>query len=194
MDIINRVKNILVTPKTEWFAINGENKNYSAILTTYLIPLALIPTIATLIGYGIVGYSILGVHVGGSFGYGLRQAIVAFISIIGGLYLSAWVISMLAPKFELTKDFNRAFQLVSYSYTPLAIAGILLILPSLAIISGLLGIYGLYLMYLGLGPIMNTLEDKKITFFIVCLLALIIVSTLVSVILNALLITPFSIY
>lgn len=193
MDIINRVKNILVTPKTEWSVIADENKNHAVILTAYLIPLALIPTIASLIGYGIIGYNIMGVHMG-SFGFGLRQAIVAFISIVGGLYLSAWVISMLAPKFELTKDFNRAFQLVAYSYTPLAIVGILMILPSLTIISGLIGLYGLYLMYTGLGPIMNTPEDKKTTFFIVCLLAIIIASTILSVILNLILIRPFSIY
>lgn len=163
MDIIKRAKDILVTPKTAWNTIAEENQNQLVILVTYLIPLALIPALASFIGYGIIGHSVMGIHVG-SVGFGLRQAIFSFISSLAGVYLSAWVISLLSPKFELTKDFNRAFQLVSYSYTPIFVAGILLIIPSLSIVATLAGLYGLYLLYQGMTPILQTPEDKKTLF------------------------------
>ena len=77
MDIIKKTKDILVTPKTAWQTIAEENQNHLQILTNYLIPLALIPALATFIGYGIIGHTILGVHIG-SVGLGLRQAILSF--------------------------------------------------------------------------------------------------------------------
>ena len=191
MDIIKRAKDILVTPKTAWNTIAEENQNQLVILVTYLIPLALIPALASFIGYGIIGHSVMGIHVG-SVGFGLRQAILSFISSLAGVYLSAWVISLLSPKFELTEDFNRAFQLVSYSYTPIFVAGILLIIPSLSIVATLAGLYGLYLLYQGMTPILQTPEDKKNTFFIVSLLSIIVASVLVSTLLSALIIKPYS--
>lgn len=191
MDIIKRAKDILVTPKTAWNTIAEENQNQLVILTTYLIPLALIPALASFIGYGIIGHSVMGIHIG-SVGFGLRQAILSFISSLGGVYLSTWVISLLSPKFELTKDFNRDFQLVSYSYTPIFVAGILLIIPSLSIVVTLAGLYGLYLLYQGMTPILQTPEDKRNTFFIVSLLSIIVASVLVSTLLSALIIKPYS--
>lgn len=191
MDIIKRAKDILVTPKTAWHTIAEENQNQLVILTTYLIPLALIPALASFIGYGIIGHSVMGIHVG-SVGFGLRQAILSFISSLGGVYLSAWVISLLSPKFEQAKDFNRAFQLVSYSYTPIFVAGILLIIPSLSIVATLAGLYGLYLLYQGMTPILQTPDDKRNTFFIVSLLSIIVASILVTTLLSALIIKPYS--
>ena len=191
MDIIKRAKDILVTPKTAWHTIAEENQNQLVILTTYLILLALIPALASFIGYGLIGHNVMGIHIG-SVGFGLRQAILSFISSLGGVYLSAWVISLLSPKFEQAKDFNRAFQLVSYSYTPIFVAGILLIIPSLSIVATLAGLYGLYLLYQGMTPILQTPDDKRNTFFIVSLLSIIVASILVTTLLSALIIKPYS--
>ena len=191
MDIIKRAKDILVTPKTAWHTIAEENQNQLVILTTYLILLALIPALASFIGYGLIGHNVMGIHIG-SVGFGLRQAILSFISSLGGVYLSAWVISLLSPKFEQAKDFNRAFQLVSYSYTPIFVAGILLIIPSLSIVATLAGLYGLYLLYQGMTPILQTPDDKRNTFFIVSLLSIIVASILVTTLLSALIIKPDS--
>jgi hypothetical protein len=191
MDIIKKTKDILVTPKTAWQTIAEENQNHLQILTNYLIPLALIPALATFIGYGIIGHTILGVHIG-SVGLGLRQAILSFFTSLGGVYLSAWVIYLLSPKFELSSDFSRSFQLVAYSYTPIFVAGILLIVPSMSIIATLAGLYGLFLLYLGITPILQTPDDKKNTFYVVSLLSIIVVSILISSILSVLIIKPYS--
>jgi len=46
MEIISKVKNILLNPKTEWEVISEKNDTHLKVLTAYLIPLALIPAIA----------------------------------------------------------------------------------------------------------------------------------------------------
>lgn len=63
MNIFERAKNILITPGKEWSVIENEDANSSHVLT-YLLLLALIPAICSLIGFGFIGYNVLGVRVG----------------------------------------------------------------------------------------------------------------------------------
>ena len=90
MEIINRIKSILVSPKSEWQTIGVENAPHIKVFTTYVVPLALIPAIAAFVGYGLVGYSVLGHHVS-NIGWGLRQAIVQYAAMLGGTYITAFV-------------------------------------------------------------------------------------------------------
>ncbi len=189
MDIVNRAKNILVTPKTEWITIETEQYPNTTVLTSYLLLLALIPAICNFIGQGLIGYNVLGVHIGGTISWGVRQAIVSFISMIGGVYLTAFIIDLLAESFGSVKNFNQAFALVAYSYTPMCLAGIFYILPSLGIIATLAGLYGLYILYTGLATMMKTPEDKVTVYFIISLVCVIVVSVVLGLILGAILLT-----
>ncbi|MDR1340376.1 MAG: hypothetical protein LBK58_10045 [Prevotellaceae bacterium] len=60
---IERIKSILLSPKTEWQTVEAENAPHMKVFTTYVVPLALIPAIAAFVGYGLTGYSVFGVHV-----------------------------------------------------------------------------------------------------------------------------------
>ncbi len=48
MNLVERAKNIIITPKTEWDVIAKEEPNIQQILFGYVLPLALIPTIAAI--------------------------------------------------------------------------------------------------------------------------------------------------
>ena len=187
MEIINRVKNVLVSPKTEWSAIEAENEPHAKVFTTYVVLLALIPAVASFIGYGLIGHSVFGVKVGGTISWGLRQAIVQYIAMICGVYVTAFVIDFLAENFGAKKDLNRAFSLVAYSYTPMFVAGVFYLLPSLAWLASLAGLYGLYLLYIGLQPMMKVSAEKQTTYFVVSLVVTILVSVILSAILGAIL-------
>lgn len=49
-NIISRAKAILMSPKTEWLVISTENTSLSEIFKKYVIPMALIPAVASLLG------------------------------------------------------------------------------------------------------------------------------------------------
>ena len=187
MDIFNRVKNILVSPKTEWQTIEAENTPYMKVFIPFVVLLALIPALAALIGYGVIGYSAFGVHVA-SFEWGIRHAIIQYITLTGGVFVTAFVIDMLAPTFGATKNFNNAFALVAYSYTPMFVAGVFYILPSLSLIASLGGLYGLYLLYIGLQPMMKVPNEKQTTYFVVSLITMAVVWVVLGMILAAILI------
>jgi Yip1 domain len=186
MNLVERAKNIIVTPKTEWDVISTEEPNIQQILLGYVLPLALIPTIAVIIGWGLIG--IFGFT---SFTYGIAMGLVQLINAFLSVLVAGFVIDLLAPSFGSQKNMGRAVQLVAYSMTPIWIAGILNILPSIGWLAGLIGLYGLYLMYLGLSPLMKTPEDKKVGYLVVSILILIVVYFVIAAILTAIFMAIF---
>ena len=199
MDIISRVKNILVCPKTEWQTIEAENEPHAKVFTTYVVLLAIIPAVAAFIGYGLIvpkGYRVAadfaaahGISSASSnfLALGLRHAIVQYITMLGSTYLTAFVIDALAENYGAQKNFNRAFALVAYAYTPMFIGGVFYILPSLSWITLLAGAYGLYLLYIGLQPMMKATEEKQTIYFVISLIVTMVVWAVVYAILNAIL-------
>jgi hypothetical protein len=193
MNLLERVKGIILNPKNEWNAIQSEQTTTSDVLKSYLIPLALISVIASFIGFGLIGRtSVIGVH-SASLVYGLKYAIIMLLNIIISVYLASLVINELAPAFSAVKNYNNAFRLVVYSYTPMLVAGALYILPVLSILVFLASIYGLYLLYLGLKPMMQVPDDKAAVYFIVSIIVQIAAYFIIATILSSIIIrTGFS--
>lgn len=187
MNLIERAKNILLTPKTEWDVVNNETPDTTKILTTYVIPLVAIGTIAAFIGYGLIGKSYFGFRFK-STELGIRYAAIALIAGIASTYLMAIVVDALAPTFKSEKNFGRSFQLAAYSYTAGWVGAIFNILPSLAIIGSLIGLYGLYLLYLGLPKLKKTPQDQVTGYFVASLVAMIVASFVIGLILAAILV------
>ncbi len=167
MNLIDRARNILLSPNTEWQVIKGESATPQSLLTSYVLPLALIPTAVSLL----VGITYT------TFNHGLILAAIAFIGVIISFYISTYITDSLAPSFSSEKNINRSAQLVAYSLTAAAVASILLFIPGLGVLVMLVGsIYSLYLFYLGIGPMKNTPDEKKVIYVIVIILVQFIVN------------------
>jgi hypothetical protein len=118
MNLIDRVKNIIVTPNKEWDVITTEQPDAGKIITGYVLPLAGLAAIAAFIGYGLIGFNMLGFRISG-IDWGLYQALTILIGAIVSVYITALVVDLLAPSFASEKNFNRSVQLVAYSFTPI---------------------------------------------------------------------------
>ena len=188
MDLVNRVKNILVSPKTEWPTIDSENESSLSVLTKYVLLLAAIPAVASFIGYGLIGIKIPFLGHYASVSSGIRYAIMYYIIMVGGVYITAFVIDLLAPNFGSEKNFNKAFSLVAYAYTPTFVGGIFYIYHSLSFLASLASIYSLYLLYIGLTPMMKTPADKQTSYFVVSLLVMVAAFIVLGLILTPILI------
>jgi uncharacterized membrane protein len=181
VDIKTRVKNILLTPKTEWPAIEAEPTPTGTVVTSYVIPLAAIGAVAGFIGGSLVGTTVpyLGTYRVPVM-TGLVGAVVAFCFAILGVFILAFIINALAPTFGAQKDSNKAFKVAVYSYTPAWIAGALQILPGLAILGIIAALYGLYLLYLGLPALMKAPQDKAVAYTAVVVVCAIVLSIVVT--------------
>jgi hypothetical protein len=180
MDVLQRAKNIIMKPKTEWLVIASEEPNTTKILKEYVLPLALIPAIADIVGFGVIGRGMRS-----SFSWGIAVGLVQFILAFVGVYISAYVIAYLAPRFASQRDMGRAVQLVAYSYTPAWVAGVLSLVPALGVLVFLGSLYGLYLMYLGLPQMMKTSQDKVIGYLVVSIIVLVVTYWIITLILTS---------
>ncbi len=88
MDIIGRVKNICVTPQTEWSVIAEENTPPASLITEYVLPLAAIGAVAGFIGGSLVGQTVpfLGTY-RTPLATGLGVAVYSVIAAVLGVFL-----------------------------------------------------------------------------------------------------------
>lgn len=175
MNLSERVKRILLSPKQEWLTISGEPTSIPELYKTYIVILAAIGPVASLIGMSIVGIRVPFV---GSFRVpfftSLSSAIVQYVLTLVGVYVLAFIIDALAPTFSGEKNMNQAFKLAAYSYTPGWIIGIIWLIPPLSPL-GILGLYGLYLLYLGLPTLMKSPREKSTGYTVAVIVAAIII-------------------
>jgi hypothetical protein len=191
MNLVERAKNIIVSPVKEWNVIAAETPDTGKIITGYVLPLAGAAAIAAFIGYGLIGFNYgFGVRMKG-INWGVYHGLTILVSALVSVFVSSFVIDALAPNFGSEKNLGRSVQLVSYSYTPAWVGGLLAILPSLALVGSLAGLYGLYLLYIGMPIMKKTPEDKHVGYFVVSLLVMIVVFMLIGWILGRILLSIF---
>lgn len=181
--MIERIKNIILTPNNEWDLIEKEENNLQKLLMSYVLPLSLIPAICAFIGYGFIGYEVMFIKVKG-IDLGIRFALTSLVSSVLSYIICTYVVDALAPSFNSTKNISKAAQLVAYSFTPAYLAGVFNIIPSLAILS-IVGLYGLYLMYLGLPKMMKTPADKVAVYLLVIIVTVILTYVIIGAIIAA---------
>ena len=183
MQLVQRAKNIIVTPKTEWEAIAADPTPTAAIVTGYVLPLAALAAVAGFIGMCLVGMSLpfLGTYRMG-IGWGLGLAIYNVIMAVVFVYVIGFIIDALAPTFGGQKNMAQAVKLAAYSYTPAWLASILTIIPALGILVLIGAIYGLYLLYLGLPRLMRNPPEKSAGYTALVVVCAIVVGFIISMI------------
>ena len=186
MDLVNRVKGILLKPKDTWQEIKGEQTTIKELYTSYAAILAAIPPIAMFIGFSILGVRVMGMYYRVSLINSIGHMIVSYVLSLVGLYIVALIIDKLAPSFSSQQNMVNAMKVAVYTMTPLWIGSILYIIPSLSPLVMLISLYGLYLFYLGLPSLMETPQEKAIGYVIVSIIVSIVVFALVGFITGAL--------
>jgi hypothetical protein len=178
MDLVTRVKGILLSPASEWTTIEAESATIASIYTGYVIPLALIPAIAGFIGNSIIGYGVFGSHIRVPVSTGLGWACVQFVGTLAGVFVVGLIIDALAPSFGGQKSPVQALKVAAYSDTAVCVAGISALIPGFRWL-GILGLYSLYLFWLGLPKLMKSPADKSLGYTVVVIVCAIVVFAVV---------------
>jgi len=185
MNLVERVKGILLSPNQEWQTISGETSSVAEIYKSYIIILAAIGPVASIIGMSIVGISLPFV---GSFRIPITTAVasafVQYVLTLVGVYVLAIIIDKLAPTFAGQSNMDQAFKVAAYSYTPGWLVGIFTIIPVLSVL-GILGLYGLYLLYLGLPVLMKSPKEKSTGYTVAVIVAAIVIFLVIGLVSRA---------
>jgi hypothetical protein len=180
--IIDRVKEIVLKPKDTWVTIKAEEDTIAGLCKDYLFILAAVPALASFLGNWIVGYRLpfrFGPVIRLSFIESLVVAIIWYATTIAGIWIIAKAVSFLAPRFGSAQDDIKGFKIAVYSYTPYLAAGLLYIIPSVGNLAPLLGLYGFYLLYIGLPVVMDTPKEKSLAYTITIGISIILIFIIV---------------
>jgi hypothetical protein len=183
--LVERAKNILLTPKTEWPRIDAEPASAQATFMKWAVPLAAIGPIAQLIGSQLFGWGGFGITYRPPLVSAIVTAVLGYAMALVGVWILTFVIDALAPTFGGTKSRDQAMKAAAYSYTAAWLAGVLQIVPALGVIGALIGLYSFYLLYLGLPVVMKAPADKAVGYTIVTVLVAIVVYFVLAAIVGA---------
>ena len=183
MSIVDRARNICLSPSTEWPIIAAEPTSAGTLVSGYVVPLASIGAIAGFLGGSIIGRTLplIGTYRVG-FMSGLVFALFTFCMAIVSVFLISLVINALAPTFGGEQNSTQALKLAVYSYTPAWIAGVLQIVPLLGIFAIFAAFYGLYLLYLGIPRLMKCPDDKAAAYTAVVVVCAIVMTMIIGAI------------
>ena len=179
---IDRVKAMLLSPRTEWPKVDAEPGEPAGVVRDYLVWLAAIPAIAAFIGFSIVGIGAFGVTVRMPFFSGLVQAVMTVVLTVVMALVLAKIADLLAPKFGGRSHYPSAFKLIAYGSTAALVAGIVYLLPALSVLSLLGALYTVYLIYLGVPVVMKVPQDKALVYTAVLVVCGFVANILVAMI------------
>ena len=185
LDIVERVKAIVLRPAAEWRAIETESGDTGYLFTNYVAILAAIPPVATFIRRVIIGAP--GPRFGGHAHFGffssLFGAVIHYLATFVVVYATAIIIDALAPTFLARKNQENAMKLAVYSMTPAWLAGVFALIPGLGFLR-ILGLYSLYVFWLGLPVLMRPPPDKTAPYAIATVLCGIVLWVVVAAVIG----------
>lgn len=165
MNLIQRVKDILLQPKATWPVIAREPATTAGLYTDYLLILAAIPAICGFIGMSIIGMGGMGVSFRVPFFAGLANMVVGYVLSLVAVFVLSLVVDALAPTFQGRKDPIQSLKLIVFASTAGMVGGVFNLLPGTLSILGLLAaLYSIYLIYLGLPVLMQCPPAKAVAY------------------------------
>ena len=181
--IVERIKAILTTPRTEWPAAAAEPATVQNLYAGYIAIVAALPIIAGFIKGSLIGAGAFGITVRTPIGMGIVGMVLHYVLVLAIVYVVALIINALAPTFGGQKDMVQALKTVAYSWTASWIAGIAVIVPWLGWLIAIAGaIYAIYLLYLGLPHTMKCPPEKAGGYTAVSVIIAIVLSWIVGAI------------
>jgi hypothetical protein len=199
MSIVDRAKNMILKPAEEWNVVADEPATVGGLFTGYAMILAAIPLATGILFTGLLGISaasFTGMSGAGMAAMGLTavvgMTVIGYVLSLITLYLMSMIVNAVSPSFNGKSDMVRSTKLMTYASTPTWVSGLVSWIP---ILGGLISIgavaYVVYLIYLGLKPVLGVPQEKVAGFTVVIVLIYIVLSFVVSGIILGLLFSAF---
>ena len=197
MSIVQRAKNIILNPSDEWNVIASEPATIGGLYTGYATPLALIPLVSTILFTGILGISaadMMGLGNGMPMDLMVISGMAAFSFILSlvTLFVMGTIVKLVSPSFNGTSDKVQAMKLMTYASTPSWVVALISWIPFLGALLSFAAIaYVVYLIYLGLHPVLGVPKEKVAGFTVVIILIYVVLVLIISGIVAGLLYSMF---
>jgi hypothetical protein len=184
--IVERAKNIILTPSVEFDRIATETPSPQSLYTGYALPLIVASALAGVIGGLVFGYGGFGIHYRPSPVSAISSGIISIVFMLAGVWVLARIVDFLAPNFGGVRGEAQSTQVAVYSGTAGWLAGLFAIFPPLAILA-ILGLYSIFLLYRALPRLMKSPPEKSAGYTAAVVVAAIVIGIILSALSTAIL-------
>jgi Yip1 domain len=179
MSIIDRAKNMILKPAEEWNVVADEPATVGGLFTGYAMILALIPAVVGLLAVLVLGAAMsqyMGAAMGAmTTGALLTQTVLGYVFGLLLVLAMSYLVNAVSPSFNGKQDLVQATKVMVYAGTAAWVSSLFLIIPVLGALVYLGGLaYSVYLIYLGLNPVLGVPKEKVAGMTVVVILAYIV--------------------
>jgi hypothetical protein len=161
------IKNIIANPAMVWETADSKNIPVKLIRGSFLFPLITIVSVSAFFGSMIFTNPEL------SIAYSILTGIKCFIVLLFTVYITTYILGEITYPLDLGKHFNVSFSLVVYSISPLILCQLLSRLLESLLFINILGLYGLYIFWIGSEKLLTPPQHKKRPLLIATTIAMI---------------------
>jgi hypothetical protein len=158
-----RIRGLLLAPAQEWKIIDAERPEPRALVMRWALPFTLFFFLAQMVGSMAFPPRVGGVASAPSSLQAIATVLVGSTFMLAGVWVIAWLVDWLAPKFGGRRDFNAALKVVVYAATGFWLSGVFGLAPPVAFL-GVTCIVSFYTLWRGLPIVMKTDADKSLPF------------------------------
>ena len=186
MESLHRIVGLIVRPQQEWTTIAAEKTSIVALLCRYILPLALLAPIATMIGMSTFdrGWDPLHGYLVPPERIFVTGATTYFV-ITGSILALAAVFAIIAPMFGVARDFVAAAKVATYGAVPVLLAGATLVFPVMAVVCLVALCHTFCLFWMGVRQVLHVPSESGAEFVAISLIILTLVSAIAGAIAGA---------
>ncbi|MEE4198731.1 MAG: Yip1 family protein [Bacteroidales bacterium] len=164
-NIVTRIRSFIFSPQQTWEEVAKEHTTNQALMFSYYLPVTFFSSLLIFTGR-ILNWEDHSMMNG-------ALAIIAYLLVsLLTIYLSAFILNELLPKFGTPKKLGQSFKLVLYASLPALIAyGISSFHPHLGFIN-YLALYSIVLFWKGIKPLLSVPAEKITGFALISMLIL----------------------
>lgn len=189
--LLTRLRAILLRPRDTWPEIAAEQATIGTLYTGWILWLAAITPLASLIGLGIFGLHVPFVgplHVG--LGMLAERALLHYGLTLLVVFLMAMIAAALAANFGGRDERVQALKVIAYAWTPMWVVGLVNLVPALALLNVLLSLaalgYGIWLLWLGVQTTQGVPNERAVSYTAVLIIIGVVLAIAIGVLSAAL--------
>ncbi len=178
--LYHRTMYFIINPGKAWEVVHRENRPMKYVRGSFFIPLSVLVTISAFLG------SMFFINTTIKPMYSVLIAVNAFLFLYLGVYASSFIVREIMRALDLGHDFLVAFKLVTYSMAPIFLSLTVSKLFESLLFINVLGLYGLYIFWIGMEMMVTPPDHKKLPMIIATVVSMLIIFLLLQVILSKL--------
>lgn len=159
-----KVFDFLLRPRRAWQVVAEAPLTTRDLVLRYILPLAAIPAVAKAAGTLIFGIPVSGVSFHPALPAVLLVAALTYAAALAVVFALSGVIQGFAGVFDGDGRCSQALKLATFASIPGWLGGVFLLFPGVAVVAGLMGLYGFFLLAVGIRPVMGVTRERSVIY------------------------------